>query len=524
MRTYILILFTSSALSYIATLWVALLAEERGWARREGDGRSGRGAPRLGGLAVLTAILLTLTMVLLRQNMVSERILDAGTRGLALLAACLAVFVVGVYDDVRVARPWQKLAVQFAAAGILFAGGFRVVLLTNPFTHKSFSLGWFGLPLTVLWLVAMSNAFNLIDGLDGLAAGTGLFASIALFLLAAMGTNVFVAAVAAAIAGAMLGFLPHNFHPARIYLGDSGSLTAGLALAALSIVSAQKGPVMVTLAIPLLVFGLPLLEVSVTTLRRLLSGHPLFRRDEEHLHHRLIKIGLAKRLAVFVLYGIAGLFALSSILLGNYSGTIAPLIAIICGALAWIVVAQMRYPEFTELDALIRRALRTQPAVLRNQIAIRKAAAEFDQASSVDQAWAGLGALLDQLGFAEARCEFRPAHAGAVSELHWRRAAAANSGAAAGATVATGGPGGLWTVEVPFESAEGGNGMLRLGRGFDRRAPLFRMESLVELVFRNLGPALCNHLTERVQNAPQPAPVSAPQLAAAWKAAAGVRR
>jgi UDP-N-acetylmuramyl pentapeptide phosphotransferase/UDP-N-acetylglucosamine-1-phosphate transferase len=522
MRSYILILFTSSALSYIATLWLALLAEERGWARREGDGRSGRGAPRLGGLAVLTSILLTLGIILLRQNMVTERILNAGTRGLALVVACLAVFLVGIYDDLFGARPWQKLAVQFCAAGILFAGGFRVELLSNPFTHESFSLGLFGPPLTILWLVAMSNAFNLIDGLDGLAAGTGLFSSVALFLLAAMATNVFVAAVAAAFAGAMLGFLPHNFHPARIYLGDSGSLTGGLALAALSIASAQKGPVMVTLAIPLLIFGLPLLEVTVTTMRRLLSGHPLFRRDEEHLHHRLIKIGLAKRLAVFVLYGLAGLFALSSILLVNYSGSVAPLIAILCGALAWIVVGKMRYPEFTELDAHIRRALRTQPAVLRNQIAIRKTTTDFEQASTPDHAWSSLGALLEQLGFSEANCEFRAVPGGAASQFEWRR-----SGPPDATQPAVPSPGagtrlaGLWTIEIPFALPSGANGLVRLGRAFDRRAPLFRMESLVELVANQFPAALCTRPAQRDQAAPVPAP---PQLAAAWKAAAGVRR
>lgn len=521
MRTYILILFTSSALSYIATLWVALLAEERGWARRLGDGRSGRGAPRLGGSAVLVAILATLAIALLRQNMVAERIMDTGTKGLALLIACLAVFFVGVYDDVRGARPWQKLAVQFFAAGILYAGGFRVELLSNPFTHESLSLGWLGLPLTVLWLVAMSNAFNLIDGLDGLAAGTGMFASIALFLLAAMGGNVFVAAVAAAFAGAMLGFLPHNFHPARIYLGDSGSLTAGLGLAALSIVSAQKGPVMVTLAIPLLIFGLPILEVAVTMFRRLLSGHPLFRRDEEHLHHRLLKIGLAKRLAVFVLYGLAGLFALSSILLVNYSGSVAPLIAILCGALAWIVVAQMRYPEFTELDALIRRAVRTQPAVLRNQIAIRKAAADLEQAPSAEQVWECLAALLDQLGFAEAQCEFRKGGSAQADQFAWRRSVAPESGATEGAP-ASRNRSSLWTVEIPFAFPTLGNGVVRLGRAFDRRAPLFRIESLVELVTQKFAPALCAPANQQAQTAP--APAAAPQIAAAWKAAAGVRR
>jgi len=518
MRTYILILITASLCSYVLTAWLARAAGERGWARRDEDAPNHEGVPRLGGVAVFAGMLFAVGAALVARNMVSDRVLAAGQMGVALLVACSAVFLIGLYDDLRGSRPWHKLAVQGLAAVLLFAAGFRIEIVSNPFTHTPFALGWLALPLTVLWLVAISNAFNLIDGLDGLAAGVGMFSGVSLFLLAALAPNVFVAAMGAAIAGALLGFLPHNFHPARIYLGDSGSLTAGLALAALSTISARKGPVMVTMAIPLLIFGLPLLEVGVTTTRRLLSGHPLFSRDEDHLHHRLVKIGLAKNLALFLLYGLAAIFALSSILLVNYSGSVVPLIAVLCGAFAWIVVSQMRYPEFAELDAHIRLALSSQPAVLRNQIAIRKATQALAQANSAPELWTSLTSLLDQLGFAEARCRVGDIGGRTAFAFDWKSPSPRRGKpgrAPAGST------GGLWAMEIPVTGAGGIEGSVRLAHVFDRRSMLFRMPSLVELVSVNFGQALVANASvvplaqEKVSAAPMPASL---------KAAAGVPR
>jgi len=525
MRTYILILITASVLSYGFTLWISRVARERGWARREEDSATGQGIPRLGGLAVFASIMLSLGAALLLNNMVTDRVLAVGKLGVALAVACTAVFLIGLYDDLRGASPWQKLAVQGLAAGLLFAAGFRIQILSNPFTHTPISLGWLALPLTVIWLVAISNAFNLIDGLDGLAAGVGLFAGVSLFLLAALVSNVFVAAAAAAVAGALLGFLPHNFHPARIYLGDSGSLTAGLALAALSTMSEQKGPVMVTMAIPLLIFGLPLLEVAVTTTRRLLSGHPLFSRDEDHLHHRLVKIGVAKNLALFLLYGLAAVFALSSILLVNYSGSVAPLIAVLCGAFAWIVVGQMHYPEFTELDAHIRLALSSQPALLRNQIAIRKATQALERAGSAPELWTCLSGLLDQLGFVEARCEVRGMDGCTTHEFEWRSSGGAPRGHGRYLQPAPEGGVSLWALEIPLAGSNGTYGRVRLGHGFDRRAPLFRINSLVQMIAENFASALLSRATESpaalpvADSAPAPMPMQA-----SLKAAAGLQR
>jgi UDP-GlcNAc:undecaprenyl-phosphate/decaprenyl-phosphate GlcNAc-1-phosphate transferase len=470
MRTYLLLLIISAGYSYFLTLSLAQLATERGWARREGDGPSGDGAPRLGGVAVFLSLLLTLGVLFLHDNQVTSRVTQESLRGLALVGAATAIFLLGLYDDLRGARPWEKLLVQLLAGGWLYMAHFRVELLSNPFTHTPIVLGWLSLPVTLLWLVAISNAFNLIDGLDGLAAGVGLFASVTLFLLAAMVGNSFTAVSAAALAGALLGFLPHNFHPAKIYLGDSGSLTMGLCLGALSIASSQKGPVLITLAVPLLIFGLPLLEVSVTTVRRLLSGHPLFRRDEEHLHHRLVKISGTHRSAVLVLYGLAALFALSSVLQVNYTGGMTPVIALLCGALAWLVVAQMQYPEFAELDAHIRLALRSQPQVLRNQIAIRKAAVAIGATSTPQELWGFLAGLLEQLEFDGARCAFAGEHSG---RFEWGIAAHADQPEIVASQ---------WTMEIPLTHPGIAGGALLLYRALDRGPMLFRLSALLDLV------------------------------------------
>ncbi len=474
MRTYLFLLLFSASVSYFLTLALARRAAERGWACREGDGPEGEGTPRLGGAAVVIALFSALGFLLLRGNQVTARVLQESARGIALLGALAAVFLLGLYDDLRGARPWQKLLVQAFSAVGLYVAGFRVELLSNPFTRTPIELGWLSIPVTLLWLVAISNAFNLIDGLDGLAAGVGLFASLALFLLATLVGNVFPAAVAAILAGALLGFLPHNFHPARIYLGDSGSLTIGLALAALSIASSQKGPVLITLAIPILIFGLPLLEVSVTTMRRLLSGHPLFRRDEEHLHHRLVKIGAGKQLAVLVLYAIAALFALSSLLLFNYTGALSPVIALLCGALAWLVVRQMQYPEFAELDAHFRLALRSQPRVLRNQIGIRKATAACGVAASPAELWNTLAGLLEQLDFDRARCELRAAAWGAPLRFDWQSRQETAGSREQGQVP--------WVLEIPLVQEGVAVGAVRLERALGRGVLLFRVCSLVELI------------------------------------------
>ncbi len=483
MRTYFFLLLISMFFSWVLTRWLARIAAERSWARRNGDDGNGGGVPRVGGASVLAATLIAMVLLMLWDNQVSQRLALFRPQALGLLGAGGAVFLLGLYDDLRGARPWQKLAVQLVAAVGLYYAGFRVDLLTNPFTQSPLTLGLLSLPLTVLWLVAISNAFNLSDGLDGLAAGVGFFATLALFLLAVITGNSFMAAISIAVAGSLLGFLPHNFAPARIYLGDSGALTIGLTLGALAVQSSQKGPVLVTVAIPLMIFALPLLDVSVTTVRRFLAGHPIFHRDEEHLHHRLIKVGLTHRVAVLVLYGVAALFALASLLVINYQNALAPLVALLCGILAWVVVSRMQYPEFAELDSHFRQAVSTQRAVLRNQILLRKAAAEMRQMTSLKDAWLECTRVLSALEFDSATCRLRRP-SGEFHEWTWHSEDFA----------APRGDSALWKISVPIHVNGVPAGTLTMERAIARVPLLFRMSSLLKFISEDFAACAASHV------------------------------
>ncbi len=473
MRTYFFLVGLSALFCYAASRWLARVATERHWARRQDDSSGGLGVPRLGGVAVLVASLCPLILLLLWNNDAAHQLELRSKEALGLLAAMACVFVLGLYDDLRGARPWHKLAAQTLAGVILWFAGFHVDLLTNPFTGEAMALGWLSLPVTLLWLIAISNAFNLIDGLDGLAAGVGLFSTLALFLLALMTQQPFIAILGATLAGALLGFLPNNFAPARIYLGDSGSLTVGLALAALAIRSSQKGSVLITISIPLMIFGLPLLDAGVTTVRRFLSGHPIFRRDEEHLHHRMVKMGLSQRTAVIALYGVAAAFALSSLLLVNYQSSVAPLIAVLCGLLAWMVVRLMDYAEFTELDSHVRVALGSQRAILRNQILIHKAADEMKNAAGIDEAWEIAGRVFGALEFDSANCSLTMGPGRASVTLRWNNPSGGDAPSDAPEQ---------WTMTVPLSLGGQRIGVVGLSRRIARGTTLFRVASLIDFL------------------------------------------
>lgn len=481
MRTYFFLVGLSAVFCFGLSRWLAQIATERNWARRQGNGREGPGVPRLGGVAVYLSSVFTLLLLILWNNDAAHQLTVSAREGAGLFVAVTLIFLLGIYDDMRGAKPWQKLVMQAVAGTALFASGFHVDLLTNPFTGHSMALGWLSLPATLLWLIAISNAFNLIDGLDGLAAGVGFFSTLSLFLLAIMMKNPFMAAIAATMAGSLLGFLPNNFAPARIYLGDSGSLTVGLTLAALAVRSYQKGPVLITLAIPLMIFGLPLLDAGVATLRRFLSGHPIFSRDEDHLHHRLLKIGLTHRAAVLALYGVAGFFALSSLLLVNYQSSVAPLIAFLCGLLAWMVVRQMEYAEFTELDSHLRVAFASQRTVLRNQIQMRKASQEVLRARGIDEAWDVAGKLLGNLEFDSATCNLALRPGSSSVTLRWSNPALQGSKAASHE---------IWTMAVPLMAEGRMVGSVELQRHIGRGTLLFRTGTLIEF--------LCGPFTQRM--------------------------
>jgi UDP-GlcNAc:undecaprenyl-phosphate GlcNAc-1-phosphate transferase len=298
------------------------------------------------------------------------------------LPACL-IFCLGIYDDVKGAGPYLKFSVQAIAATMLFAGGMRVLDLPLIFGYHA--LPWFvGLPFTILWVLAVTNAFNLIDGLDGLAAGSALFSTTVFFIVSLVVHSSLGSLMSVTLAGAILGFLRFNFNPATIFLGDSGSLFIGFMLSALALAGAQKAPTFVAVAIPVVSFGLPILETMLSIVRRLISGRPVFTADREHIHHKLLQMGFSHRQVVIVLYAVSAVFAMLSLFLLWPTGSTLGLVLAVVGTGIWLGVQHLNYLEFGELRRVAQRTI-DQRQIVINNLSVRRAIEELKAADNLNQ-------------------------------------------------------------------------------------------------------------------------------------------
>ena len=367
----------SLLLSFVLTKYVRDVATARGWVAAPALERHlhSHPLPRFGGVAIFLSFLLTSAVVLLTgwHHFAVDFGLSFRILLTILLPGCL-IFGLGVYDDIHSVSPYAKVAVQAVAGTMLFAGGLRILDL--PVLFGSHHFPWFvGLPITVLWVLAITNAFNLIDGLDGLAAGSALFSTIVVFAVALVSGSALVSLMALALAGSILGFLRFNFSPATIFLGDCGSLFIGFMLSALALQGAQKAPTTIAVAIPVVSFGLPILETGLSIIRRFLAGRPVFTADREHIHHKLLQRGFSHRQVVVTLYAVSALFALLSLFLLWPSGDMLGLVLAVFGTGIWIGVQHLGYLEFGELRRVAHRTIERQ--ILINNLAIRRATEEL---------------------------------------------------------------------------------------------------------------------------------------------------
>jgi UDP-GlcNAc:undecaprenyl-phosphate/decaprenyl-phosphate GlcNAc-1-phosphate transferase len=382
-----LALFLFSLVSaFVLTRYVRDFAAAHGWVARPTHERHlhSKPLPRLGGVAIFLSFAAGMGIVsawaLWHPQMQSPFFVRTM---LTILLPAALVFLLGVYDDLRGAGPYFKFSIQAIAATMLFMGGLRIVNIPVLFGDRA--LPWYvGLPFTVLWVLAITNAFNLIDGLDGLAAGSALFSTMVAFVVALLNGPSLVTVMTIALAGAILGFLRYNFNPATIFLGDSGSLFIGFVLSALALAGAQKAPTIVAVAIPVVSFGLPILETSLSILRRLISGRPVFTADREHIHHKLLQHGMTHRQVVIILYGVSAVFALLSLFLLWPTGSSLGLVLAVLGIGIWVGVQHLGYLEFGEIARVAQRTL-DQPQIFVNNLAIRRAIEELKVARDYDQ-------------------------------------------------------------------------------------------------------------------------------------------
>lgn len=315
----------AATISFITTPLVKKIAYKVGAIDVPKDDRRvhNKPIPRLGGLAIFIGFILSFT-IYCKINYIA---LNKGIYGVMIGGAI--IIVTGFLDDIKPISAKYKLLGQVLAACVLIASGIRIEYMTNFFRLESISFlsgeqihfGVIAIPITIFWVVGITNTVNLIDGLDGLACGISAIAATTLAYVAFMRPELpdsqLTLIFALAIAGSCVGFLPYNFNPAKIFMGDTGSLFLGFMLSAISINGFIKGPTILAVIVPLFALGLPIFDTAFAILRRKLQGKPVMEADKGHLHHRLLSLGLGQKRAVLVLYVISVLLGVSVAMMLN---------------------------------------------------------------------------------------------------------------------------------------------------------------------------------------------------------------
>lgn len=301
--------------------------------------------PRLGGLAIALAFILT-TLVTVE--------LDQQMQGI--LLGSIIILVLGVLDDSLTLPAMPKFIVQIIAAIVVVAHGCTIRFITNPFSSQvgdCIDLGILSVPVTIIWIVMLTNAVNFIDGLDGLAVGVSGISAATILVIALLVAEESIAIIMAALLGSCLGFIPYNRNPAKIFMGDTGSTFLGFILAAMSIQGMFKLYAIISFVVPFLILGIPIFDICFAVLRRLAKHQNPMTADRGHIHHRLIDMGFSQKQTVAITYILTGILGLAAVLLTS-SGEVKTLIligaVIVVGALGIMIIFGPSYRPETPVD------------------------------------------------------------------------------------------------------------------------------------------------------------------------------
>ena len=328
-------LAVAGLISYFATPLVKSLAYKVGAIDVPKDNRRMHKVPipRLGGLAIFLAFLFAVILFA-----------DIDRQMQGILLGAVMIEVLGVLDDILTLKALPKFLVQIAAAGVVVYHGCTIQFISNPnvFSDVSYiNLGWLSTPVTIIWIVAITNAVNFIDGLDGLAVGVSAISAATLLVIALMVAETNVSIILAALLGACLGFIPYNKNPAKIFMGDTGSTFLGFILATLSIQGLFKLYAIISFAVPFLILGIPIFDICFAFLRRIAKGQNPMVADRGHVHHRLIDMGFNQKQAVAISYMLTAILGLAAVLLtssGEFKALILIGAVIIVGAIGMKII------------------------------------------------------------------------------------------------------------------------------------------------------------------------------------------
>lgn len=334
--TVFLAFAVAGVLSFLFTPWVKKFAYKVGAIDVPKDARRMHKVPipRLGGLAIFLGFLISM---LLFGNMSMQAV--------TILIGAIIIVILGILDDIMALGAKLKFVVQICAAAVpVIFGSLRIEQFSNPniFSSEPFIvLGVFGIPITIIWIVGITNSVNLIDGLDGLAVGVSSIASITMLAVGLLvGEQPEIAIVMAALAGACIGFMPYNINPAKIFMGDTGSTFLGFMLATMSIQGFFKLYAIISFAVPFLILGLPIFDTAFAITRRVLSGRSPMSPDRGHVHHRLMDMGFNQKQSVAILYAISATLGLSAVVLTS-SGELRAMVLLVAVIVAIAIGSQI---------------------------------------------------------------------------------------------------------------------------------------------------------------------------------------
>jgi UDP-GlcNAc:undecaprenyl-phosphate/decaprenyl-phosphate GlcNAc-1-phosphate transferase len=363
--------------------------------------RHAAAVPRVGGIAIVLAYVSTFAIAFGLPFSYTHVLHGALPHILHLGLAGSVVFVTGVLDDRLRLSAWKKLTGMAAAAVLAYAAGIRVDI---HILHSLPAWPGLGFALTVIWLIGCTNAFNLIDGMDGLAAGVGLMATVTMLIAALTQGNLPLALATMPLAGSLLGFLRYNFNGASVFLGDSGSLLIGFLLGCFGALWSEKSVTLVALTVPVLAVSIPLLEVVLSILRRFLRNRPIFEADRGHIHHKLLERGLSPRGAVLTIYAFGGVVAVLSLVASSLRNQYSGLIVLVFCAAAWMGIQRLGYTEFAMAGRLFlqggfRRIIDFETRLVEFEKALARA-------KGVEECWIRIRSGSREFGFQGVRMNF----------------------------------------------------------------------------------------------------------------------
>lgn len=439
------------------------------------------GVPRLGGVGIFVSFFLSLGLLLLFPSQSSSALRGMLPQIWKIMVPATLVFLLGLADDVLRLPAKLKFFCQCGAASLLWFMGMRIEVVNFPLVGQIALDPIFGFAATVFWLVLVTNAFNFIDGMDGLAAGIALFSSLSVMILSILGGHLFAPMLAAPLAGACLGFLRYNWHPAKIFMGDGGSYFLGFTLGAMALFCASKAATLTAIAVPIAIVGVPLVDTFLAVVRRFLSGQPLFVADGEHMHHRLLKTGISHHLVVLIMYGITVAFGFLAFLnlWVQVTWTTASIPLFMAVLMVWLV-RHLDYEEFAAVADILRKAMRFQRQGVANHVRLLRFIREMKDAKTPQSLFLSVEKLMGGIGFDAVLLQLRPqappqSPPQIAYQWTWAKDDASHLST-----------GDVWVLRIPLRTATGIAGHVFLLRAIAKKRLLIQMGKLIE----TLGTAL----------------------------------